>query len=342
MRFGVYLNLYWHQGRPAMPEIVEQARLAEELGFDWIVLGERHVHRPGYHEILSSAGWLAAHTSRIGIATAGIILPVYPPAFLAESLAHLDVLSGGRLTAGFVLGYRREEFDLFESPAGQRRGRFEEGLRIVKDLWQGEPVVFHGDHHHLDGVFISPVPVQRPRPRIWNGGRVEAALRRAAAECDGWSTSFNEEPDELAEKIAVYRAFPPSGSSLGREVIVLRDGFCASTSQAARAVLEDPLLSLYGAYADWKRDSVDAERYRGVDWETVSSRTVVGSPAQFTEDLDRYREMGADGMVFRVQPPGLAHADALRCIEILGSEVIPGFRSPGDPSTGTGSAGARR
>ena len=337
LRFGVYLNLYWDEHGSVMPAAVEQARLAEDLGFDWLVLGERHLHRPGYHEILSSAAWLAAHTRRIGIATAGIILPVYPPAFLAETLAHLDVLSGGRLTAGFVLGYRAEEFSMFETDQRHRRGLFEEGLRIVKRLWAGERVTFHGRHHHLDDVFIAPLPTQRPRPRIWNGGRVEAALRRTAGECDGWTTSFNEEQDELAPKIAAYRSLPNGPDSLGSEVIVLRDGFCAPTSRSARETLEEPLLELYGEYANWKRGSVDAGRYRGVDWDTAARRLVVGSPQQVLEELEAYRAMGADGVVLRVQPPGLDQSATLRCLELLGTHVLPHFSTdphPAVPSSG--------
>ena len=91
MRLGLYLNLYGTPDeRPQLADAVEQARLAEQAGFEWIVLGERHLHRPGYHEILTSMTWLAAHTSRIGIATAGIVAPLYDPVVLAETLAHLD------------------------------------------------------------------------------------------------------------------------------------------------------------------------------------------------------------------------------------------------------------
>lgn len=331
MRFGVYLNLFWHPdtaggSRAVMAEAVAQARACEQAGFDWVVLGERHHHPVGYHEILSSAAWLAAHTERIGIATAGIVLPIYPPVLLAEMLAHVDVLSGGRLTPGFVLGYRAEEFAAMEVPRSQRLARFEEGLAIVKALWSGGPVSFHGTHHHLDNVLISPVPAQRPRPRIWNGGRVPAAIARTAAECDGWTTSFNEEPADLARAIEFYRAQPPSTGSLGRDVIMLREGFCAPTSQAAQSTLEGPLQQLYAEYTSWKRDSADVSHYQNVDWETVRRRCVVGSPAEVVDAVGRYAEMGSDGLVLRIQPPGLDHADAMRCIELLATEVLPKFR----------------
>lgn len=329
MRFGIYLNLFGHHqfGKPSgdqarvMHEAVEQARLCEQAGFDWVVLGERHHHPPGYSEILSSALWIAAHTNRIGIATAGIILPLYPPVLLAETLAHIDVLSGGRLTPGFVLGYRPEEFTAFEVPRSERLARFEEGLALLKLLWSGEPVTYRGRHHRLENVLVSPTPVQRPRPRVWNGCRVAPAIRRTAETCDGWTTSFNEEPTELTEKIAFYRSLPDSPSSLGREVIVLREGFCAATSQEARRILEEPLLGLYGEYAGWKRDSADHARYT-TGWEAIANRIVVGSPAEVADTVAGYREIGADGLVLRIQPPGLPHVDAMRCIELLATNVL--------------------
>jgi alkanesulfonate monooxygenase SsuD/methylene tetrahydromethanopterin reductase-like flavin-dependent oxidoreductase (luciferase family) len=329
MRFGVYLNLYFPpglDGAASAAAVVEQARACEQAGFDWVVLGERRHHEPGYHEVLSTATWIAARTERIGIATAGIILPLYQPVPLAEFLAHVDVLSGGRLTPGFVLGYREEEFASVEVDRSERLGRFEENLSIVKGLWQDGEVSFAGKYHRLDHALISPVPAQRPRPRIWNGGRVPAAIRRTAAECDGWTTSFNEDLDDLIPAIELYRAQPPSAESLGRDVIMLREGFCAPTTQQARATLEAPLRSLYASYTGWKKGSIDVGHYENFDWETVRRRAVVGSPAEVVEGIGRYQETGSDALVFRVQPPELPHADAMRCIERLATDVLPQVR----------------
>jgi len=346
MRFGVYLNLFFRPGAGGgdvvMAAAVEQARACEQAGFDWVVLGERRHHQPGYHEILSSATWLAAHTERIGIATAGIILPLYQPVPLAEFLAHVDVLSGGRLTPGFVLGYRPEEFATVEVDRAERLGRFEENLSIVKKLWLDGQVSFTGKYHNLDNVLVAPRPVQRPRPRIWNGGRVPAAIRRTAALCDGWTTSFNEEFSDLIPAIELYRTQPPSADSLGRDVIMLREGYCAPTTKLARAALEAPLRSLYGAYTDWKRDSIDVGHYQNFDWETVRRRAVVGSPAEVVDGIGRYREIGSDAVVLRIQPPAMPHQDAMRCIELLATEVIPQLRETADSGTPDPATAPRR
>lgn len=322
-RLGLYVNLYADKGdRPRLADAVEQVRLAEEAGFDWVVLGERHLHRPGYHEAITSLAYLAAHTERIGLATAGLIAPVYQPVWLAETLAHIDVLSGGRLTAGFVLGYRPEEFMLYGTQPRERVARFEECLELVTRLWTEDEVTYRGRWTSVQEAFLSPRPVQSPRPRIWNGGRVSAALERTARMCDGWTTSFNELDTELPGKIEEYRSCPRGAASLGAEVIVCREGFAAATSQQARAALEAPLRGLYDAYGDWKRTSADAARY-AQEWDDIEARSVIGSVDRCVQRLAEYGEVGADGVVLRIQPPGMPQKDALGAIETFGAEVLP-------------------
>lgn len=321
MRLGLYLNLYGTPDeRPRLEDAVEQARLAEQAGFEWIVLGERHLHRPGYHEILTSLTYLAAKTDRIGLATSGIVAPLYDPVVLAETLAHIDVLSGGRLTAGFVLGYRPEEFALYGVTQAERVARFEECLTILTRLWTEDEVTYDGKFTSIREAFLSPRPVQNPRPRLWNGGRVSAVLERTARMCDGWTTSFNELDSDLPEKIAEYLAYPGGEGTLGRDVILCREGFCAPTSQDARGVLEEPLRDLYDAYAGWKRTSTDASRYTQ-GWDDIAARSVIGSPGECADRLAHYEEMGADGIILRIQPPGLSQADTLGAIESFGNLI---------------------
>ncbi|MEV6413455.1 LLM class flavin-dependent oxidoreductase [Kribbella sp. NPDC051718] len=319
MRLGLYLNLYGDEAdRPSLEDGVEQARLAEQAGFAWVVLGERHLHRPGYHEILTSATWLAAKTDRIGIATAGIVAPLYQPVVLGEALAHLDVLSGGRLTAGFVLGYRPEEFALYGVTQAERVARFEECLEILTRLWTEDEVTYDGKFTSIQEAFLSPKPVQNPRPRIWNGGRVSAMLERTARMCDGWTTSFNELDADLPGKIAEYRSYERGEGTLGAEVILCREGFAAPTTQEARQTLEEPLRDLYDAYTGWKRTSADASRYTQ-GWDDIVDRSIIGSPAECAERIQHYEELGADGIILRIQPPGMPQADALKAIEAFGN-----------------------
>lgn len=324
MKLGLYLNLYGRRAQGVLPEIVEQAKLAEEAGFDWLVLGERHLYKPAYHEVLTTMAYLAAHTERIGITTAGIIAPLYNPVLLAEQTAHIDVLSEGRLILGVVLGYRPEEFDLYGVPIKQRVGRFVENVELIKRLWRGETVTHGGKYHSLNEAFIAPTPLQTPRPRIWNGARADAAIARTALLCDAWTTSFNETRADLPKKIEFYRNCAGGDDTLGREVIVCREGFSASNSQDARAALEGPLSQLYSAYTGWKRTSVDQTRYTD-PWDEIVDRSVIGSPQECLEALSGYTAMGVDGAILRIQAPGMPHTDAMKAIASFGENVIPGL-----------------
>ncbi len=326
MRFGIFLNQYFHRsGESVAGEILEQTLLAEDLGFDFVALGERHLYPAGFLEQLTTLAWLAGKTSRIRLCTAGFILPLHHPVNLAEMMASLDVLCGGRLVFGVVLGYRPEEFELFGVPYRERAGRMEECLEIITRLWTGESVEYKGRYFRLSDAYVRPQPTQRPRPPIWVGAREPRALERAARLADGWMTSFNESPDELREKIPFYRT---AAARAGRpaEVVVMRDGFVAETLAEARQIVEGPLLDLYQEYREWKRTSPDAAKYAALSFDRALPTLLVGSPEEVIASIRRYQSLGADAIALRCQYRGLAHEAVLRCLRLLGEAVLPVFQ----------------
>jgi alkanesulfonate monooxygenase SsuD/methylene tetrahydromethanopterin reductase-like flavin-dependent oxidoreductase (luciferase family) len=316
VQLSLYVNLYGDDA-PDMADVVEQARVAEAAGFTSVVLGERHLHAAGYHEILTSLTWLAAHTTTIHIGTAGIIAPLHHPVLLAEQLAHIDQLSDGRLDAGFVIGYRDDEFRLFGVERAHRGRLFEEFVGAITSLWTQDRTTIDGRFVTLKDAYLSTVPLQRPRPPIWNGCRVSSALERTAWMCDAWTTSFNELDADLPAKIAEYRSYPTGPTSLGKRVLVCREAMCASTAQEARAAIEDPLRDLYADYLGWKAGSADRGRYAD-DWAQIEARSLIGSPAQCRDRLAEYAAMGCDGAILRMQPVGVAQRDVLASIERFG------------------------
>ncbi len=114
------------------------------------------------------------------IGTAISLMALAHPVDLAEQLATLDILSGGRLTVGAGLGYRDVEFDAFGVPRDRRLRRFRENLDLVRRLWTDDEVSFAGDAGRLDGVRPVLRPVQLPHPPIWLAGHTDAALTRTA------------------------------------------------------------------------------------------------------------------------------------------------------------------
>ena len=184
MRVGVFgVNI----GVLADPDtMVRVAHTAEEAGWESIWTGEHLVvsdpHRPpspvtpGTHFVdqVASLSFLAAHTSTIRLGTGIVILPQRNPIVLAKELAAVDVLSGGRLEAGFGVGYVPAEFEAIGVSFSERGARTDEYLDAMRALWRGDPT-FAGRFTSWDGVEASPRPATPSGPPVHVGGSVPAA-----------------------------------------------------------------------------------------------------------------------------------------------------------------------
>ncbi|MFY1594718.1 LLM class F420-dependent oxidoreductase [Micromonospora sp. WMMD737] len=127
--------------------------------------------------------WLtfaAAHTTRLVLGTAMLILPLHHPVGLAKRLATLDVLSGGRLIAGVGVGWLREEYDAVGVPFAGRGRLADEYLDVLRALWTGSPASHHGSAVRFDAVHSAPRPTRPGGVPVMVGGHSVAAVRRAA------------------------------------------------------------------------------------------------------------------------------------------------------------------
>src|SRR5207245_522714 len=111
----------------------------------------------------------ATRTSRMMLGTDIIVAAFHHPVRLAEDVAMLDVMSGGRATLGIAIGYKPDEFALYGVDLEKRGARFEEQLAIIKGLWTQERVSFKGAYYTVEGR-LEPKPVTRPHPPLWIGG----------------------------------------------------------------------------------------------------------------------------------------------------------------------------
>jgi probable F420-dependent oxidoreductase len=194
MRFGIHpVNV----GASADPVVLARiARVAEEIGLESLWTGE-HVAMPiennpvpvpahlPFLDSVVTLTFLAAQTTRIRLATGILVLPHHNPVMLAKALASLDVVSGGRLIAGFASGYVPAEFAAIGVSFKERGALTDEHLQVMQELWTAPEPRFAGRYHSFSGIRFEPKPVQRPHPPIVIGGHVPAALARAA-RFDGW------------------------------------------------------------------------------------------------------------------------------------------------------------
>jgi len=193
--------------------IREVAQLAESLGFDdlWVsdhvvVPEDQGYPTPYIHEPLLTLGWAASATTTIGLGTAVLVVPQYNPVQLANSLATLDSLSGGRLLIGAGIGWSRGEFDALGQEFSNRGRRMDEILPLLRRCWEEDPVSFDGRYYKLDRIRMQPKPAHRIP--IWVGGTSEAAIRRACALGDGYQT-IGKSPDEVAHIVERIRRDRP-------------------------------------------------------------------------------------------------------------------------------------
>lgn len=211
MRLGVHLPQY---GRAASPHaIAAVAARAEALGLADVWVSD-HVIQPagqGYpspylYEPLLTLGWAAAATERIGLGTSVLVVPQYHPLVLANSLASLDNLSGGRLTVAAGVGWSQAEYEALGQDFGTRGARMDEAIEIFRNAWSTDPVSHQGTHYRFDDIKLLPKPAA-PIP-IWIGGMSEAARRRATRLGDGYQ-ALSTSPEDLAGIVRGLREARP-------------------------------------------------------------------------------------------------------------------------------------
>jgi probable F420-dependent oxidoreductase len=202
-RFGVLLPTFdpLHTGRT--PDVLEGARLAEELGFDAGWVGDHLWGHAPWLDATVALSAAAAVTDRLTLGFSVMLLGLRPPAWAAKQIQSLYALSSGRLVLGIgVGGEYPEEFEAAGVDVGQRGKRVDETLAVLPDLLLGRRVDYEGE---TVAVHANPLAPAVPRlPLILIGGRSEAALRRTARFGDGWLPMWLS-PDALLERGARLR-----------------------------------------------------------------------------------------------------------------------------------------
>jgi probable F420-dependent oxidoreductase len=152
-------------------------------------------HDP-FHEPLVLFGFLAAHTTRIELATGVLILPQRQTALVAKQAAEIDLLSGGRLVLGVGTGWNHVEYTSLGMSFRDRARRLDDQIDVIRALWEHELVNHDTAFHRVDRAGIAPRPGRRIP--VWTGGSAEAALARSARVGDGHMFSRSTDHDFAA------------------------------------------------------------------------------------------------------------------------------------------------
>jgi alkanesulfonate monooxygenase SsuD/methylene tetrahydromethanopterin reductase-like flavin-dependent oxidoreductase (luciferase family) len=229
---------------------VDMAVYAEQQGFDVVSLEEHHCADNGWlASPLTLAAMIAARTERIRISVTALLVPLYDPIRLAEDIAVIDVVSGGRLSFTAGMGYRPIEYHATGRSFADRGRLMDEAIETLLRAWRGEPFDYRGQR-----VRVTPRPVSQPHPLILIGGQSRAAARRAAR----FGLPFHP-PLHLPELEAAYHE---ALARAGKQGLYLHPGSGNSMTvvepdpERAWQTLGPYFLHEQREYASWKREGV--------------------------------------------------------------------------------------
>jgi probable F420-dependent oxidoreductase len=166
------------------PELAARARRAEQMGYHALVVPDHLVRQLSPAVAMAT---VAAATSTLRVAAFVMNNDLRHPAVLAQDLASIDVLSGGRVDLAIGAGWNKPEYDAIGisfDPVPVRQARLAESITVLKGLFSGEPFSFAGEHYTITDYTAEPVPVQRPHPPFFIGGGGRRTLTLAGREAD--------------------------------------------------------------------------------------------------------------------------------------------------------------
>jgi alkanesulfonate monooxygenase SsuD/methylene tetrahydromethanopterin reductase-like flavin-dependent oxidoreductase (luciferase family) len=184
VKVGVLQFFSWSRRIP-LATVYERAlsriEVMDRTGYDCVWLAEHHFNTYSVCPSINvMATHVAARTQRVRIGMAVSLAAFYNPLRLAEEVAMIDVLSGGRVNWGAGRGFDRSEFEAFGVPVEESSDRFRECVEIVLASWRQERMSYQGRFWKYDGVEVLPKPLQSPHPPVWLAATSPDSIRRAA------------------------------------------------------------------------------------------------------------------------------------------------------------------
>ena len=300
VKFGVLQFFSWSRRIPletVYERALERIAIMDETGYDAVWLAEHHfntysvcpsVHMMGTH--------VAARTKNLRIGTAVSLAAFYHPLRLAEEIALLDVLSGGRVNWGAGRGFDPTEFRAFNVPVEESAERFLEAVEIATKAWGEGRLTHHGRYWTFDDIEVLPKPVQKPHPPVWVAATSPDSIERAAARGHTILMDPHASHAEIGRKRGLYReALARHGySEAGREVPVARLLAVAATDSEAREVARQGAAWTVGSYASPK----GSRRNEGIDLREgedpveryVRDVVIHGTPERVADEIISLRE----------------------------------------------------
>jgi alkanesulfonate monooxygenase SsuD/methylene tetrahydromethanopterin reductase-like flavin-dependent oxidoreductase (luciferase family) len=284
MKVGVLQFFSWPERRTPLKTVYDRALqridVMERTGYDTVWLAEHHfstysvcpsVHLMGMH--------VADRTVRLRVGMAVTLASFYHPLRIAEEVALLDVLSGGRVSWGAGRGFDRTEYQAFGVTEEESYPRFREHVDIVRRAWTTDRLTFHGSYWDFDDVEVLPKPLQQPHPPMWVAASSPDAVEWCAKE--GYSILMDPHSShaEIGRKRHLYEeALVAAGHPTeGRDIPMARLLAVAPTDAEAEDIARRGAQWTVGAYANPAKRSI-----------VSATATEAGPPGHQADPVTRY------------------------------------------------------
>ena len=340
LKFGTFLLMQSPSARSSEEmyrRAVDMAQAAESLGFRNIWLAEHHFSTYGYvSRPAQLATYIAARTTRLRVGTAVIVVPLHHPLVVAEEIATLDQLAGGRVDIGLGRGYQHYEFERLGLELDSARARWEESVDIILEAFRGRPFSYEGKLFRIPETSVFPQPLQKPHPPIWvtaqSPASVEAAVRRGFNVLTG---GFGVPIERMAEFRKLFdRSVAEQRLPQTPEVGVQRAVYVTHSETDARAAAEEArwnmrvTLSLRNHYErveGGRAIAVPAPKEPDID-DLLDRFLIIGTPDTCIRQLRRVQEMvGISHFNCSFWFGDLEHDRVLRSMDLFAREVMPAF-----------------
>lgn len=332
MKVGVALPHYdfsFPDDRPAdLDTVVAFARKVEELGYDSVWVSDHFfldlgryggpAERYGSLEALTTLASIAVETERVRLGTLVLCEAFRHPPVLAKMASTLDVVSDGRLDLGMGAGWYEAEYRAFGfpfPPVAERITRLRETVDILGGMLSRERFSYDGTYYQVNDAPNDPMPVQRPRPPIWIGGKGGPKIMRIVAEAaDGWNTVWRWTPEAYAERV---RALEKACSEAGRDPAAVRRSVGLYTIVGTD---ERDLAERWDRVRE--RAPIDAS---GIRRDDLARDALVGTAEACAARIKEFEALGVEHMIcsFGLVPFSVTDEEQ---VELFAREVLPAVR----------------
>jgi len=359
VKFGIFFEM--STPRPfagdAEPRVfhhaLEQARLADELGFDWVWAVEHHFLEEYSHcsspEVVLAA--VAAQTERIRVGHGAVVCvpQMNHPIRVAERAATLDIISNGRLEFGTARSSTWTELGGFQADPDDTKKTWDEFVRVLPKMWSDEHVSWEGTCFSMPERNVLPKPVQKPHPPLW------VTVTSPGTECDAAdrglgclgvaAASYAEQERRTAEYFRRIEQCDPVGGTVTREVTTLNFLFCHEDASTAAKVGMGMVggFGLHNSHLLWTREAYPTRAYQSLgnlapganrgpssggpgDAYGIPEGICVGDPEIIGAAIARWESLGVTGINFLLNAVEMVpQPQVLDSLRLFAKEVMPRF-----------------